>query len=302
MNLPQETGMDYIGDSLRLRQILFNLIDNALKFTPQGEVSVSVTSIHSGLRFEVKDSGIGIPEASLDKLFSRFVQVDASTSRKFGGTGLGLVICKKLVEGMNGHIGVQSAVGKGSLFWIELPLLKAQPKQTESEPALVENLTKRKAAQEENPQFQSSSSHTSTQGTTVNQSAARILLVEDHPINQKLVIIRLNKLGYQVDLANDGAQGVLAAQSHPYCLILMDLQMPILDGFAATREIRASTGPNKATPIVALTANAMQTDKEACFDAGMNDFLTKPFSNEELIEIIERYIPEKDRMTELDLN
>jgi CheY-like chemotaxis protein len=292
VHLPQEAQADYIGDSLRIRQILFNLVGNAVKFTENGEVSVAVISIESGLRFEIRDSGIGIPKDALDKLFSSFVQVDASTSRKFGGTGLGLVICKKLVEGMQGHIGVQSTLDQGSLFWFELPLVKVDHKPTEIEPSL-------KQVNPLEPGFDLTETVASrvapSEPSDCNRIAApdsvRILLVEDHPINQKLALVLLDKLGYQVDLAKDGAQGVLAAQQRHYALILMDVQMPVLNGFEATRQIREGAGPNKATAIVALTANAMQSDKDACFDAGMNDFLTKPFSKECLIEVLARNVP-----------
>ena len=266
VQVPQEAQDTYIGDSLRMRQILFNLVGNAIKFTHQGEVSLRVASITKGLRFEIRDTGIGIPQAALDKLFSVFVQVDTSTTRRFGGTGLGLAICKKLVEGMHGRIGVQSTQDQGSLFWFELPLAKAASKPDATGPTVA------------------------SPDAAIPNGAASILLVEDHPINQKLASVLLQRLGYQVDLAKDGAQAVLAAQSRAYDLILMDVQMPVMNGFEATQKIRAGTGPNKTTPIVALTANAMQSDKDACYDAGMNDFLTKPFSKVGLAQVLERHL------------
>ena len=274
VQVPQEAQDTYIGDSLRMRQILFNLVGNAIKFTHQGEVSLRVASITKGLRFEIRDTGIGIPQAALDKLFSVFVQVDTSTTRRFGGTGLGLAICKKLVEGMHGRIGVQSTQDQGSLFWFELPLAKAASKPDATGPTVArpDAATPNGAAQD------------------VVAGAISILLVEDHPINQKLASVLLQRLGYQVNLANDGAQAVLAAQSRAYDLILMDVQMPVMNGFEATQKIRAGTGPNKTTPIVALTANAMQSDKDACYDAGMNDFLTKPFSKVGLAQVLERHL------------
>jgi len=278
VKLPQEAQTDYyMGDSLRVRQVLFNLLGNAVKFTQQGEVSLTVQTIDQGLRFEVQDSGLGIPQEAMGKLFSNFVQVDTSTSREFGGTGLGLVICKKLVEGMHGRIGVESTLGQGSLFWFELPLAKTSSKSGSKESA---------------PALEAAPPDLAEQCSEIPASESiAILLVEDHPINQKLAMVLLKRLGYQVDLAKDGAQGVAAAQSRPYALILMDVQMPVMNGFEATQQIRAGDGPNKATPIVALTANAMQSDKDACFAVGMTDFLTKPFSKEGLSDILARHIP-----------
>jgi PAS domain S-box-containing protein len=267
----------YIGDRLRIRQILFNLMGNAIKFTHQGEVSLRVTSIEEGLRFEVRDTGIGIPEAALGKLFSKFVQVDTSTTRKFGGTGLGLVICKNLVEGMGGRIDVESTPEKGSVFWFELPLATAAPQADAPKPAV--------AGPDATPPIPSSR----TPQDVASGGAASILLVEDHPINQKLATVLLQRLGYEVDLAKDGSEGVLAAHRRAYDVILMDVQMPVMNGFEATRKIREGAGPNKTTPIVALTANAMQADKDACYEVGMNDFLTKPFSKEGLAQTLQRH-------------
>ena len=283
--LPENLSTDYVGDSLRIRQILFNLVGNAVKFTTQGEVSLTVQEIAVGLRFEVRDSGIGISPEARGKLFSNFVQLDASTSRQFGGTGLGLVICKRLVEGMGGVIGVQSELGKGSCFWFELPLVRALPAATQSagpsDPALPAPEAQYRAES-------AADTADGAAGPKVSDTASpkKVLLVEDHPINQKLAMVLLERLGYSVDLAHDGAQGVAAAQARAYDMILMDVQMPVMGGIEATRAIRASGGPNATTPIVALTANAMQSDKDACLDAGMNDFLTKPFSKEGLAQCL----------------
>jgi CheY-like chemotaxis protein len=271
--IPDGLASDYQGDSLRIRQILFNLLGNAVKFTSQGEVRLQVLPTPTGLRFEVHDSGIGIPADALGKLFSNFVQVDASTSRQFGGTGLGLVICKRLAEGMGGSIGVDSTVGQGSCFWFELPLALAEvalagPGKT-SEPAPLQ---------------------TSGNDATPDAPALHILLVEDHPVNQKLATLLLQRQGYEVELAEDGAQAVEAAGKKAYALILMDVQMPVMNGFEATRLIRAGDGPNRTTPIVALTANAMQSDKDMCLDAGMDDFLTKPFSKQGLADCMQKLL------------
>ena len=301
VSLTTPAGAEYIGDSLRIRQILFNLVGNAVKFTLQGEVRLNVTPQPGGLRFEIRDTGIGIAPEALDKLFNNFAQVDSSTSRKFGGTGLGLVICKKLVQGMGGTIGVHSEPGAGSTFWFELPLpavpraaAPVQGRSTAQPPAITtlgELGGASPASSERDAQVAGQLPGPVPAPADAPASApapAHFLLVEDHPINQKLAMVMLQRMGYSVDLAQNGALGAAAANERRYALILMDVQMPVMNGFEATRAIRASGGPNATTPIVALTANAMQSDKDACFAAGMNDFLTKPFSRDGLTEIIER--------------
>jgi signal transduction histidine kinase/ActR/RegA family two-component response regulator len=296
VELPEGMDSDYIGDSLRIRQVLFNLVGNAVKFTNQGEVRLTIAEKPTGLHFEVQDTGVGIAEDVLGKLFTNFVQADTSTSRKFGGTGLGLVICKKLVEGMHGRIGVHSQLGKGSRFWFELPLAKSPQKSLLTDSAHTQELRERGRdfvlpfADSTPPDLDTVSAQTTTAAVEPTAATATILLVEDHPINQKLAMVLLQRLGYRVDLAADGKQGVEAAADHRYDLIFMDVQMPVMNGFEATRAIRAGGGLNAKTPIVALTANAMQSDKEACFAAGMDDFLTKPFNKESLSAVLQQHI------------
>jgi signal transduction histidine kinase len=294
VELPAGPDCDYVGDSLRIRQVLFNLVGNAVKFTSQGSVHLRVQSMPEGLRFEVQDTGVGIADEVMGKLFASFVQADTSTSRKFGGTGLGLVICKKLVEGMHGRIGVQSRLGQGSLFWFELPLTRSVEKSAPTDSTLApasEALAVARAANHvETVPGELEALPVQSHRDDTAKAHTRILLVEDHPINQKLASVLLERLGFQIDLAKDGQEAVEAAAQRPYALIFMDVQMPVMNGFEATRAIRAGAGPNAHTPIVALTANAMQSDKDACFDAGMNDFLTKPFNKEGLSEILARFI------------
>ncbi len=277
----------YVGDSLRIRQVLLNLAGNAVKFTERGEVRIRVEQLSDGLRFDVIDTGCGIPPEARDKLFSNFSQVDASISRKYGGTGLGLVICKRLVEGMGGCIGVDISEGRGSLFWFQLPLHASA--LTQAEPSADQTT----AVQKQSAMASAETGHgssvdtdpiapTSLPGPSSEAAAPRILLVEDNKINQKVALALLARLGYAADLAENGLEAVEATTRQRYELILMDMQMPVMDGLEATRRIRSSEGANVDCPIIALTANAMQSDQQACRAAGMNDFLSKPFNREVL--------------------
>ena len=292
VELPADTGAQYVGDSLRIRQVLFNLVGNAIKFTHHGAVCIVVSEQADCVRFEIHDSGIGIAPDALGKLFSNFVQVDSSTSRKFGGTGLGLVICKKLVEGMHGRIGVDSVPGEGSLFWFELPLEKLQAASPAALIADADAVAHLDGAVQRGVTFDAEAAQRPQEVTSQAKDPVplSILLVEDHPINQQLATTILHRLGHHVIVAGDGVQGVQAAGQEAFDLILMDVQMPQMNGFEATKRIRMGDGPNARTPIVALTANAMQSDKDACFEAGMDDFLTKPFSKADLVAVLSRQL------------
>jgi signal transduction histidine kinase/CheY-like chemotaxis protein len=271
IDIATDANTQFIGDSLRIRQVLLNLAGNAIKFTNQGEVRINIVRKPKGLRFEICDTGIGIPESALDKLFSNFSQVDASTTRKFGGTGLGLAISKRLVEGMGGSIGVNSFEGKGSCFWFELPLeLGTQQQELITSPNLPE-LTKSKVDQ-----------------PTVN--TLHVLLVEDNKINQKIAVALLVKLGYKIDVAGNGVEAIEAVGKNDYDLILMDMQMPVMGGVEATQKIRSLEGTKSQVPIIALTANAMESDFEACRVAGMNDIITKPINREALTTCITSWV------------
>jgi signal transduction histidine kinase/ActR/RegA family two-component response regulator len=259
------------GDPGRLRQVLNNLLGNAVKFTSHGEIcldvrTVGVDSRQTLVRFEVSDSGIGIAQEAQNRLFTAFTQADVSTTRRFGGTGLGLAIARSLVELMGGDIGVQSEVGKGSNFWFTVAL----------EPAMA-------AAQSARPAPVSKS---------LEPLAGNVLLIEDNPHNRKIAEAMLSKFGLATEMAVNGKLGVSAWRSGDFDIILMDGQMPVLDGFAATAEIRAGekSGGRERTPIIALTANAMEGDRERCLAAGMDDYLSKPVKLKALHAMLRKYL------------
>jgi signal transduction histidine kinase/CheY-like chemotaxis protein/HPt (histidine-containing phosphotransfer) domain-containing protein len=271
-----------IGDPGRLRQIMINLIGNAIKFTDQGGVSLHIykeseTSHYITIRCVVKDSGIGISSDKLDIIFEPFTQADGSTTRKFGGTGLGLAICKKLVELMGGKIGVDSEVGKGSLFWFSAVL----EKQLEEENALPRALVP-ETSEGDSPRPILRDTH-----------AGPILLVEDEPINQNVAKAILTKFGYQVNVVNNGREAITALEKDNYSLVLMDCMMPEMSGFEATAHIRdeASHVTNHNIPIIALTANSMQEDRSKCFAVGMDGFVSKPFDIVALKNLLHAWLP-----------
>ncbi|MBL8452629.1 MAG: response regulator [Zoogloea sp.] len=266
------------GDPVRLGQILLNLVSNAVKFTHRGGVTVRVLTPEGEggsplVRFEVRDTGIGIPAEDQKRLFLAFEQSDNSTTRKYGGTGLGLTISKRLTQLMGGSIGVDSVPGAGSVFWFAVPLAAADP-----EP--VRNAAEAPDAAE---------SH-----LRQTCGGARVLLVEDEPINRELSRELLKVAGLNVDLAEDGARAVELARLTDYDLILMDLQMPKLNGFEAARAIRALPGRTR-TPIVALTANAFEQDRRACIEAGMDDHIGKPVGAEPFYATLLRWLPRDAR-------
>jgi CheY-like chemotaxis protein len=252
------------GDPTRVRQILLNLMSNALKFTDRGRVTVRSSLEHGDggdlLRFEVKDTGIGIPADRQHLLFQDFSQVDRSTTRRFGGTGLGLAICKRLVEAMGGEIGVTSVPGAGSTFWFTV---------SGSEAAAPENLKPVWLESESLP--------------------AKILVAEDLPMNQLVIEGYLRGAGHDVVFAANGVEAVAVIESEQFDLVLMDMEMPDMDGITATRAIRGLPGPMRNVPIVALTANALLEDAALCRAAGMNDFLSKPIDRSALYAMIAKW-------------
>lgn len=263
MDVPERLTMD----TSRLRQVLLNLVGNAVKFTEKGSVQVCCTATRpkSGfvsLRFEVEDSGIGIPKDKMEGLFEAFYQVDVSTSRKYGGTGLGLAITKQIIEMMGGHISVQSREGEGSRFIVEIPGV-----------AIVEGHSCFKPPEEawDMERF----------------SDARILIAEDNLINQKVLQYMLQSLGLNWDVVANGSEAVDFCRENPVDVILMDVQMPVMDGLEATRILRREG----FTPyIIALTANHSVQDKQLCMDAGMDEFVSKPFIVSQLKEALVRWV------------
>ncbi len=277
-----------LTDPTRLRQVLLNLMSNAAKFTSGGTICLRLSDVARGdssvIRFEISDTGIGIDPAGLSRLFQPFTQVDATISRRFGGTGLGLAICKQIVEGMGGRIGAESEPGKGSTFWFEIPRVCSNDvAQTDAaQPCLEDSQAIRTTA--------NAATSTVADGPCAAQPGdlpqLSILLVEDNKINQQVATGLLNHLGQSVCIAGDGLEAVSLAQAQPFDLVLMDMQMPVLDGIEASRRIRALGGRSAVVPIVAMTANASDHDRELCREAGMNSFCSKPISLDQLRKLI----------------
>ena len=262
---------ELVGDALRVSQVLINLVSNAVKFTERGEVAVSVSPRHRRedsllALFEVRDTGIGMSREEVARIFRPFTQTDTSITRRYGGTGLGLVICKELVEMMGGKISVSSEPGRGSIFCFELPFKLPDA----AIPAAVW------------PDGETA--------PAVQLAGRRVLVVEDNEINQEVATAILAEAGLVVGIAANGADAVREAAANRYDLILMDVQMPLMDGLEATRRIRALPGVPADLPIIAMTAHAMRGDWEKSLAAGMNDHLTKPIDPRRLFAVLERWL------------
>ena len=255
-----------LGDAMRVRQILMNIITNAIKFTREGRVDIEVGFDHIendryNIIIEVHDTGIGIPKDRIDKIFESFEQADVSISRNYGGTGLGLTICKNLVDLMDGYLEVESEADKGASFIITLPLRETDPVEDESE---VDLLSK--------------------------NYQKRVLVAEDNVVNQRVAQKMFSKIGLDVDIVFDGEAAVAAASTQHYDLIVMDIEMPILNGLEATRSIIAGDGPNRNTPIIAMTASVLEEDRQRILDGGMKGVVGKPVRLKQLTQELDRLL------------
>ncbi|MCW5315447.1 response regulator [Nostoc sp. KVJ3] len=300
-NLAANVPTQVIADITRLRQILVNLLGNAIKFTPNGSITIAVTANIVGesskitaldagatyqLQFAVKDTGIGVPADKLDRLFQSFSQVDSSTTRCYGGTGLGLAISRQLCELMGGNMWVESQVGEGSTFYFTIVAPASSPLVTT------------------NNNLQSHTNETSTQAsdvmllssampTAVNyaqQFPLRILVAEDHPVNQKLALLMLKRLGYQADVVSNGVEVLEIIQHLTYDVIFMDVQMPEMDGLKTTRLIRQNYPVGSRPRIIAVTARVLEHERQECLAAGMDDYITKPIRLDVLTQALSRCV------------
>ncbi len=283
--IANDTNLLMFGDSTRLRQIFINLISNAIKFTNRGNILLEASTKDNGngqvtLFASVTDQGIGIPQEKIDSLFLPFSQVDSAYSRKYGGTGLGLVISKEFVNMMGGEIGVESEVGKGSKFYFSVKLKIQEGKRYAEEPKDMGSAVTTDETQ--NTQ--------ATEGLKSERANFKILLAEDNIINQKVALRILSDAGFRANAVNDGREVVKEVQVNHYDLILMDVQMPEVDGFMATKEIRKLETINNNIPIIAITAHALLGDKEKCIEAGMNDYVSKPIMPEQFISKIDHWL------------
>jgi hypothetical protein len=270
ISVAPELAGTYLGAAGRLRQVLMNLVGNAVKFTERGTINIVASRIlrHDApwLRLTVKDTGIGIPDSVQPRLFTMFSQGDSSTSRRYGGSGLGLAICKRIIDRLGGNIDMESREGEGSLFWFEVPLVKlAHPPEA--------------------PQFTVAES----EALLGDKARLKILVAEDNVINQQVTMGILGSFGCHADLAHDGAEAVRMVEHGDYHLVLMDYQMPVMDGIAATKAIRALRNEKRLIPIVALTASAMTSDRDLCLAAGMDDYIDKPLDRGRLSALLDRW-------------
>ena len=307
------------GDAARVRQVLLNLLSNAVKFTDDGHVRVRVGRAEPdadgaadaplALAFAVEDTGMGIAADRLGAIFEQFEQADASTARTHGGTGLGLAICRRLVQMMGGEMSATSEPGEGSTFRFTVversPTDKAAetaeggPPSPAGFPVGGGGPRGDGAVVEPEPPEPAPGDAPGAEGPGVVLSmdamlpTARVLLAEDNPVNQRVTVLTLRRLGYRPDVVPDGAKAVFAVRNRPYDVVLMDVMMPVMDGLEATRQIRADPGRHPAPAIVALTANALDGDRQRCLDAGCDDYVAKPVAPEFLAATIERAVREK---------
>jgi len=284
-----DTVSNYCGDPLRIRQIVMNLVGNAIKFTERGSITIRAALEEYGpepeIKISVTDTGIGIGEDVLPHLFQSFTQGDGSTTRKYGGTGLGLAISKQLAELMGGMIGVQSSMGQGSTFWFTFPL-RSKPQSHTSNPP---SANKKEDSQSGPAAAGLVPLDLSRETKESSNIEIRVLIAEDNQINQEVSKGMLTKFGFRVHVVSDGFMAVQENKRSPFDIIFMDCQMPVMDGYEATRQIRESEGLERQTIIIAMTANAFKGDREKCIQAGMDDYIAKPFKHADLREVIRKW-------------
>jgi CheY-like chemotaxis protein/HPt (histidine-containing phosphotransfer) domain-containing protein/anti-sigma regulatory factor (Ser/Thr protein kinase) len=274
VHIPADAHRIWLGDKMHITRVLNNLVANAIKFTRTGTVDISLeivtgNSKEACLRIAVEDTGIGITPNALNRIFESFTQADSTTTREYGGSGLGLTICKRLVNMMHGKIGVQSEQGKGSRFWFDLTLTRGRSEMMSAENSIAP-------------------------GAPLPALDANVLLVEDNLINQEVALHMLEALSCGVSLAADGIEALMILEQQDFDLVLMDCQMPRMDGYAATAAIRnreATDNKGCHIPIIALTANAMSTDQQRCIDAGMDSYISKPLTASVLASTIASLLP-----------
>jgi PAS domain S-box-containing protein len=297
--LPLDLPRIMKGDPGRLRQVLLNLVGNAIKFTGQGGVTVALSAGpeqdgRSDITFAVRDTGIGVPADKQHMIFEAFAQVDGSTTRQYGGTGLGLAICRRLVILMQGRITVSSEPGRGSVFSFTVPLQHTGVTQAAPLPPLA--VLPGAAGLAAGVLTTEGDAPPATVSAAPARGGLRVLLAEDNPVNQRLATRLLEKLGHRVTLVDNGLAVLDSAGQGGYDVILMDVQMPALDGLAATRQIRLrELAQGGHVPIIAMTARAMAGDRERCLEAGMDDYLSKPVDSQQLREMLQRYQPDSGR-------
>ena len=284
---PARAQMNYVGDVARIRQVMLNLVSNALKFTDEGFVNVLVKPDGEGVRIDVVDSGIGMTTDQLERIFDKFAQADETISRRFGGTGLGLAIVKNLVTLMGGQISVQSQEGMGSKFCIFLPLQK------------IEHI----AENDDDPRFRVIDRTTASRPAVAQTHRKRVLLVEDYEGNVIVALTLLQESGYEVVVASNGKEAIAKLESAPFDIVLMDVQMPVMDGLTATAVIRKmqDEGKMQDVRIIGMTAHALTGDRQKCLDAGMDDYMSKPFDPERLEALLAQHMSDNDlRVQQVD--
>ena len=276
-----DLSREYWSDPLRLRQILLNLVGNAVKFTEQGEVCLEAEvqrkdEERTWIEFTVRDTGIGIPKGDQEGLFEPFAQANGSTSRRSGGTGLGLAISKRLVELLGGEIGFESTEGIGSTFRFTMPFAHSPETASRDLREVVAEVTAEGARHEL---------------AVAAPPSGRVLVVEDNEVNRTLALALLDALGYSADGVVDGHQALEALERTDYAIVLMDCRMPELDGYETTRLLRRRESDGRRTPVIAMTAHAMKGDRQKCIEAGMDDYLSKPYTREDLVRVLDRWLP-----------